>query len=218
MENQFGVDENISAIMQKLYADLPSDAIQRTEGALTKKGYDTTGYGYQWCIDRLNSVFNLDWHYDFEILKVIESITSKGRPQYSITVKISMTVMHSKPRLLVGGHTSTDYADALKGAITNGLKKTAALFGVGSKAFRGQIDDDNLDSDLDHDEKEFDLFSAVNGMIADAKKMSLSIEEKTFFSGIVNQLNSGKYTKSLYDEDVKFFEELKNKYNNEGRR
>jgi hypothetical protein len=41
-----------------------------------------------------------------------------------------------------GGHTSVSEGDARKGAGTNGLKKAAAMFGVGRQAYEGSLDDD----------------------------------------------------------------------------
>ena len=59
------------------------------------------------------------------------------------------------------------YADALKGAITNGFKKTAAFWGVGRDAYAGTIDDDNtpLPDDaknkIDCEKLYFDLINKI---------------------------------------------------------
>ena len=48
---------------KKLYAALsapfPEHCIQRTEGRLTGRGYDTTGIGYQYIANRLNEVLGV---------------------------------------------------------------------------------------------------------------------------------------------------------------
>ena len=45
-----------------------------------------------------------------------------------------------------GGHKSGTHADALKGAITNGIKKTLGMFGIGKKSYEGILDEDNRPS------------------------------------------------------------------------
>ena len=132
------------SIYTRLSKDLSEDAIQKTDKRETRKGYDTTGYGYQWCVDRFNDVLGEKWGFDFEIIKEISGTYKKGTPYFEITTKVSMWINDKEnKRACVGGHTAINYADALKGAITNGFKKTAAFWGVGAKAFRGEIDDDH---------------------------------------------------------------------------
>lgn len=139
-------------IIKQLSEKLSDDAIQRTNGKETKKGYDTTGYGYQYAVDRFNEVLGLDWGFTYQILDVTKGKYQDkeyngkvvpGKPFVSITVDVSIFVLDKKGRPCAGGHTSSNYADALKGAITNGFKKAAAFWGVGRDAFAGTIDDDN---------------------------------------------------------------------------
>jgi hypothetical protein len=135
----------MNEIMTKLYERLPEDGIQRTYKAQTRKGYDTTGYGYQWVVDRLNELFGMDWEFDWHIMEKREGAYQSGTPYIELTVDVSITINHADKkytRHCVGGHTSISFADALKGAITNGLKKTAAFYGIGADAFRGELDDD----------------------------------------------------------------------------
>ena len=47
---------DLPAIYRDLCRELPLEAIQRTKGKETRKGYDTDGYGYQFCVDLLNEV------------------------------------------------------------------------------------------------------------------------------------------------------------------
>jgi hypothetical protein len=134
----------MSELITKLSASMPKAAEQRTKAKDTKKGYDTTGYGYQYVVDRFNEVCGEDWGYSYRILKECEGAYSTGKGFYEITVEVSIWLGDSsKARTCVGGHTSVSYADALKGAITNAFKKTAAFWGVGADAYRGTIDDDN---------------------------------------------------------------------------
>jgi len=134
-------------IFEKLQAPFPDEAIQRTRGNETGKNYDTTGYGYQYIIDRFNEILGFDWMYSWRIVHQEEGEYSKSQKKnYQITVETTIIVFYEEKeikRSCVGGHTAANYADALKGAITNSLKKTAAFYGVGADAYRGEIDDDN---------------------------------------------------------------------------
>jgi len=134
----------ITSILQKLSTPLPVVAIQKTEGKDTRKGYDTTGYGYMYAIDRFNEELGESWGYNWEIINHEKGSYKSGAPYHDITIKIEIWINDKlNSRSCVGGHTSITYADALKGAITNGFKKTAAFWGVGRDAYAGTIDDDN---------------------------------------------------------------------------
>jgi len=141
----------MNEIIKKLSEPLSHDGIQRTKATETHKGYDTAGYGYQWIVDRFNDVFGLYWTYEYKIIKEMEGEYSTGKRFFDITVNTTIIIefiLDEKTtkiisRSCVGGHSSVTYADALKGAITNSFKKTAAFFGVGADAFRGEIDTDN---------------------------------------------------------------------------
>lgn len=141
-------DAEYKAIIDKLSEKLPDIAVQRTKGTVTYKGYDTTGYGYQYCVDRFNDVLGAGWGYSWRLVHEIIGTTSKGKTAYNLTAEVSIWIGDpSCSRSCVGGHSSSLYEDALKGAITNAFKKTAAFWGVGADAYRGQIDDDNLPID-----------------------------------------------------------------------
>ena len=140
------MDETI----KKLSADISNDAIQKTDKKETRKGYNTTGYGYQWCVDRFNEVLGEKWGFEWEIIKDVDGNYKTGTPYFEVTVRVGIWLGNKETiRSCVGGHTAINYADALKGAITNGFKKTAAFWGVGAKAFRGEIDDDLVLPDKD---------------------------------------------------------------------
>lgn len=139
-----------------LRAKLPEEAVERASRDKTKKGYDTTGYRYQYVVDRLNEVCGIDgWDFDFEILDVRDGKFASGKPfveiAVAVTVRLYGTADRASTRRCVGGHRSDNYADALKGAITNAFKKTAAFFGVGADAYRATIDDDNQPPERDDD-------------------------------------------------------------------
>ncbi len=138
-------------IYEKLSAPLPKEAVQRSKGSETKKGYDTTGYGYQYVVNRFNEVLGLGgWGWKFEEIERQQGRFKSGQPYYEITTKVSVwieilgkKIIHSE----TGGHRASSLADALKGASTNGLKKTAAFFGVGRQAFEKSIDEDNQEQE-----------------------------------------------------------------------
>lgn len=145
--------EEWARVYQALSRPFPSDAIQRTKKADTKKGYDTTGVGYQFVVNRLNEVVGIaGWFYDYKVLSSEKGTFGSGRPYHDITVELSLEIRFPmltdseksivSRRVCVGGHIGGTHADALKGAITNALKKTAAMFGVGKQAYEGTLDDD----------------------------------------------------------------------------
>jgi len=144
-------------VIKLLSAELSDDAIQRAPKEKTKKGYDTTGYGYQYCVDRLNEVLGEKWGFNYDILEDNTGEYSTGTPYREVTVNVNIWINDKENiRSCVGGHTSITFADALKGAITNGFKKTAAFWGVGAKAYRGDIDDDNQLLPESHEKKTTD--------------------------------------------------------------
>ena len=138
-------------IYKELSKPLPQEAIQRTKKSETKKGYDTTGYGYQFIVNRFNEVLGIGgWSWGYKVIRIDKGSFQSGQSYYEITAEATIRVgdtEHTEP----GGHRSSNYPDALKGATTNAFKKTAAFFGVGKDAYEGSIDPDNV-SRGDYDE------------------------------------------------------------------
>lgn len=131
-------------MITELSKKMSEQAIQRTRKSETHKGYDTDGYGYQFVVDRFNEVCGDKWGFSWSVIKEIEGQFKTGQKFYEVSVKVDIWVEHKdSPRSCVGGHISATYGDALKGAITNGFKKTASFWGVGRDAYAGTIDDDN---------------------------------------------------------------------------
>jgi hypothetical protein len=141
---------------KKLYAALSApfgeDAIERTDGRVTGRGYDTTGIKYQYIVNRLNEALGIGaWRTEQQI-SVRESQTAKGRTAYDATCSLSLQFgtwidgrfLTWAESFATGGHTSMNEADARKGAFTNGLKKAAAMMGCGRQAYEETLDDDNL--------------------------------------------------------------------------
>lgn len=127
---------------------LPKEGIQRSKGAETRKGYDTTGYGYQYVVNRFNDVLGIGgWTWEFKEIERAEGTYKSGQKFYAITGATTIKVFFEEGKSVehteFGGHQSASITDALKGASTNALKKTAAFFGVGKEAFEGTVDEDN---------------------------------------------------------------------------
>lgn len=159
-------------VYDSLSAPLPKDAIQRTKGADTRKGYDTTGYAYQYVVNRFNEVVGIGgWGYAWEVINVTEGKYSTGKPFYDITTNVTITVGNASMSM-PGGHIAAIYADALKGAITNGFKKCAAMFGIGKEAYEGTIDDDNKPLPEDHGQP-VEVLSRKVTVDKDAQKKAL---------------------------------------------
>lgn len=141
---------------QKLYAALaapfPEEAIERTDGRVTGRGYSTTGIRYQYIVNRLNDVLGVGGFRVERTITVRQIATSKGRDAFEATCDLRLQLGHWEGGAFLpfaeavadGGHTAMIEADARKGAASNGLKKAAAFFGVGRQAYEGTIDDDNL--------------------------------------------------------------------------
>lgn len=141
---------------KKLMEVMPKEAEQRTFKSETRRGYDTSGYGYQFCVNRFNEVYGDEWGYDFIILKETEGRYKNDTPFWDITVEVRIWIAGKKEntRACVGGHISVLYADALKGAITNAFKKTAGFWGVGRQAYEGTMDDDNTPLPVEHTQEQ----------------------------------------------------------------
>jgi hypothetical protein len=140
---------------KKIYAALSApfgpEAIERTDGSVTGRGYSTTGIKYQYVVNRLNEVLGIGGHRTTQSISVRTSTTQKGRTAYEATCELTLQLGAWQEGEFVpfaeahgtGGHSSMLEADARKGAFTNGLKKAAAMLGCGKQAYEGTIDDDN---------------------------------------------------------------------------
>jgi hypothetical protein len=144
---------------RKIYAALaapfPEHCIQRTEGRVTGRGYDTTGIGYQFIANRLNDVLGIGGWRAHRTVTVKEITRSNGRQAFEAICDITMELgewidgqfVVFAESLADGGHVAGSEADARKGAYTNAFKKAAAFFGCGKQAYEGSLDDDNVPAD-----------------------------------------------------------------------
>jgi hypothetical protein len=142
-------------LYQQLAAPFPDHAIQRTEGRLTGRGYDTTGIGYQFICNRLNEVLGIGGWRAHRTVAVKPITRANGRPAFEAVCDIVLALgewvngefVVFAEALADGGHVAASEADARKGAFTNSFKKAAAFFGVGRQAFEGSLDDDSVPAD-----------------------------------------------------------------------
>lgn len=141
----------LKELLPKLSEPLPEEAIQEGE-TRNVKGYDTTGYRYQYIFNHLNEVLPggpCNWR----ILnpKIIQLI--KSRNMYDATVQITFqignTVMYTDGRAVFyplaeaegfGGSVNPDLHASIVGAFTNACKKVIALLGPGSQAYTGELE------------------------------------------------------------------------------
>lgn len=154
MENGKLTYADLPDVYKKLSADLPKEGIEHVPSTKSRKGYDTTGYGYQFHVNRLNEVLFGHWRAIHKVVKEHETKTASGKPMYKI---VSLMIVQVGNWVSVdgenrfeslmevegyGGHSSLEEDSAFKGSYTNAFKKATAMLGVGKKAFEGTLDDD----------------------------------------------------------------------------
>jgi hypothetical protein len=143
------------ALYKQLSQPFPEEAIERTDGRQTGKGYSTTGIKAQFIINRLNEVLGIGGWRTHRKVVVKELTTNSGRKAFEAVCDLVLelgewvdgTFVPFAEALADGGHISMSEADARKGSFSNALKKAAAAFGAGWQAYAGTIDDDNVPSD-----------------------------------------------------------------------
>lgn len=146
---------DLKKLYEALSAPFPESCVQRTEGRLTGRGYDTTGIGDQHIANRLCSVVGVGGFRAHRTVTVKEFTRSNGKQAFEAICDLTLELgrwidgqfVTFAEALADGGHVAASEADARKGAYTNAFKKAAAFFGVGRQAYEGTLDDDSLPSD-----------------------------------------------------------------------
>jgi hypothetical protein len=188
---------DIHEIFKKLSEPLPEESIQRTKKTETRKGYDTTGHGCQFCINRFNEVLADKWGSKWEILEKFQGTYKNGFPFWDICVKCDIWILDKNNiRDHVGGHIAVTFSDALKGAITNAFKKTAALWGVGRQAYEGTLDDDN--------EAYPDSPEQMNKPNQNQSFKPQNIKENKVLKELMLKANKIKWQKIMYHQWIKY--------------
>lgn len=142
---------DLAAVYPALAAPLPDEAIQRLKEGDNGRTYPTTGYKYQYVINRLNAVLG-PGHFRVLVdhLDTAPQHPQPGRPTWHTVIRIRLqlgnwiegTWVPIAEALGFGGHEALTPEDAEKGALANALKKAAAWFGVGRHAYEQSLDDD----------------------------------------------------------------------------
>jgi len=124
-----------------------SRLVQRTKKEQTRKGYDTTGYGYQFLLNRLNAVLGVG-RYSLNVdVKQVDKISVGDRIWFDAIVAVSIVIGASDVPTIysaLGGHRAPIGGDAVAGAVTRAIKKVLGYIGIGREAYEGSIDDDNI--------------------------------------------------------------------------
>ena len=147
----FSTDE-LREVYRRLAEPFPEEAIQRTRADETRRGYNTTGIGYQFVVNRLNEVLGVGGFRVAREFTLREKQSRSGMPMVEATCDLVLQLGSWEAGQFIpfaeapgtGGHLAASEADAKKGAFTNGFKKAAAFFGVGRQAYEGTLDDDNV--------------------------------------------------------------------------
>lgn len=133
---------NQKSIYSKLSKPLPKQAFHTFSKEETGFEYDITSHNYQYVVNRLNEVLGLNnWS--------ITEDYNQVEPGYNVVKKISLHIRFGDieaVRWAFGGGKSRDLADAHKAAVTNGLKKAAALFGIGKETYEISLDEEFVES------------------------------------------------------------------------
>lgn len=139
---------SINDLMKELYQDLPDEAAYQVD---PERGL--SGYKPQFVIDRLNELFPFDWSVNI-VTDNEGKLIIKERDGYvgvycqlDIYVRVSVPGKEEPERRLLysckqwGGNQieNDNWPDAMKGAVTNALCKCASVIGIGSKAYRGEL-------------------------------------------------------------------------------
>ena len=83
-------NEEKRKIYAALAAPFPEHCIQRTEGRITGRGYDTSGIGYQFIANRLNEVLGVGGWRAHRVVNVKEVTRSNGRPAFEAIADITL--------------------------------------------------------------------------------------------------------------------------------
>lgn len=193
----------------KLSSALPKEAFNTFKKEDTGLDYDITSHNYQYAINRMNEILGVDgWEIDEEstvvdkngMYEVTKKITVMIGKRVSNATGESMFQIETK-KWNYGGGVSKSLADAHKSAITNGLKKTLAMLGVGKETYEQSIDQDVAEQlKVENKAKDVDEVKKIKTKILNCKtkeklekmksvieKSGLEVKDKTL---LVNSYNA----------------------------
>jgi hypothetical protein len=146
----------ITEDLPDIYKEISEKVIllEKDENAIEEtsaKGYESTGYRYQYLCNILNEVIGSNhWNITSTIMESqVDGI------RHRVCMKIVFEIGNWMPGSLEGNTASffdvldhkehfgegvnKAYGDAAKGAVTNGFKKCIGLAGIGNRAFTGEL-------------------------------------------------------------------------------
>lgn len=136
---------------EQLIKPLPKEAFHKFTKEETGYETDIISHNYQYAVNRMNEVLGTDGWFIKE--DDVSSIEKNGL--YEVVKKIRVGILERRSdntqsekwseRWSYGGGVSKLLADAHKSAVTNGLKKALAFYGVGKETYEQSIDDDFLE-------------------------------------------------------------------------
>ena len=156
--------KKVQAVNQ-LLADAGPAAVQKF-AKLKLTGRDIYGYQPQRVFDAMNEIFGSDgWSHTIEEIIVHEK---QIIARINVSISNRTSVQFGEHRVMAG-----DVGSAYKSAVTDGIQKALSLFGIGSKAYRGELKDV-----FDNKVSQTEINTGFESMIEVAKEQArIGIEE-----------------------------------------
>jgi len=182
----------------------PAECAEHVSKEKSKLAYDVTGIGYQWIVNRFNEVLGpAHWGFMVEELQKETGSWGKDKTNYYSYVKITILLGNydietdtiktvCKPMNHVGGHTAATPHDAYAGAVSRGIKKTAALYGVGRQTYEHSLDDD-LKGDGDRSKGNAPKSNTTSGTSNNNQTGTENKPGDSIFSGVVAIIDEPKF-------------------------
>lgn len=143
-------EAKLKQMLQDLSAPFPPEALEKTDGRKTGRGFDTIGYKVAYIIQRLNAVCGLGgWRLHREV-SVREISAPSGRKGWEATASVVLELVEWQGGSAVtyadavgdgGGVSYTSEADSRKMATSSAIKKAASMLGCGWQAYAGELSD-----------------------------------------------------------------------------
>lgn len=158
---------------------------------------------------RMNEVFGLNgWQFSAEIIenkKETRKTQSGEKPCWVVVLSIRVSLLENgdpiSSRFGIGACDSySGLGDALKGALTDGLKKTLAYYGAGWKTYTGLLDEEQHSIEP-NDDKKSQIQTAMKPFIDVLGIDQIDIICKDLFKKPYNNLSLDQY-RTLY-KDIK---------------
>jgi hypothetical protein len=191
-----------------LMGSFPKAAEQRVAKGVSRKGYDSTGLGYQVIVNRMNTVVGVgNWGFEITEKTMVEGRTKGERPktvfecdmEILVWIKDEAGEKCSLPSF--GGHVGFTKWDAKKGALTSALKKGLAYFSCGWQTYAAALDEDAIYASDEYKElKTFETVEEVkNALVKTMPLEELAAEAIKLFKKDLKKLNKSELIE-LYNE------------------